>query len=540
MQSLIPLFSLCPLFLIAVTSCGPRPPEADENPSNAVANEILAELRGSGIQLDPAADQDPPGACPITQFAQLVKRATWTEHWPAPPAGQAAAGSAAAQPSTVTAQPAMSAQTVTAELWTAAIQAALEQCQAVTVPARSEPYYIDAPLILRTGNHLKVDPRAEIRLKPDSNTCMLRNRSLLNGQLGPVEMADPDTGIVIEGGIWTTLSTTTQQTNGNNRGQADSQDSVSGAHGVIVLNNAERVQVRNVTIRKSKAFGVHLSNVSHFLVENMVMESTWRDGVHLNGPARYGLIRGMRGVTSDDFVALNAWDWKNYAMTFGPITHVLVEDIQGDERLLRQTNDTIIPDGSAEIRLLAGTKRFTAGGTIDCDISDCVFRDIRAVRSFKLYDQPNLELGREVDFADPIGRMSNLFFGRLQIQRPTSLPTFQVHADIDGLTIEDVELNFPLERPGEAPFRLVGIGPMSYTFKRSSDPNDWVEVFSPDKDCTVKNLSIGRVRALQAAGSHETVPVEPSALVEVIRQSPNPDYPKTTPRGGAGKGTLEK
>lgn len=41
----------------------------------------------------------------------------------------------------------------------------------------------------------------------------------------------------------------------------------------------------------------------------------------------------MRGVTHDDFVALNAWEWRGYTPTFWTIHPVLVEDVSGTGRV---------------------------------------------------------------------------------------------------------------------------------------------------------------------------------------------------------------
>jgi len=40
------------------------------------------------------------------------------------------------------------------------------------------------------------------------------------------------------------------------------------------------------------------------------------------------------------------------------------------------------------------------------------------IRTVKMYDQPNLELGRDKDFADPIGTIRNVYFSRLIFERP--------------------------------------------------------------------------------------------------------------------------
>src|SRR5205823_3187528 len=101
------------------------------------------------------------------------------------------------------------------------------------------------------------------------------------------------------------------------------QQPVPGTHGVILLHNVSKVSVRNVTVRQSRAFAVHLGNVRDFLVEGIRLDRHWRDGVHVNGPASNGVIRDVSGDSFDDTVAIAAWDWRNYAPSFGPIHNLL-------------------------------------------------------------------------------------------------------------------------------------------------------------------------------------------------------------------------
>lgn len=461
--------------------------------SGALAESIRLRVSAATEQLVP------PPAVPAR--AELVRTASWTEVWP----------DAAGKPE---------ARVVTGEIWTAAIQATLDEHRSVFLPARSTPYYLDAPLVLRSGYRLLADPHAEIRLRPGINTCMVRNEHIAGFQDRPVPAElQPDRDILVQGGTWTTLATLPGESNGNQRGRADAADSVPGCHGVILLQNVERVAVRNLTIRASRAFGVHLGMAHDFLVENLTYEEHRRDGVHCDGPASYGIIRGIRGKTGDDPVSLLAWDWHQYSASYGPIHHVLVEDVSGAP-LAAQSTDAI--------RLLPGVKQFPDGATLDCPISDCVLRELRDIREFKLYDQPNLETAVKRDASVKVGELRNISFSQLAFSRPG---TIQVHAETTGLTVRDVTLDFPV--PPD--YRLVLIGPLSatYTFN-SPDPAKWVELFSPDRDCTVRDLRIEDVRIRRDG---ELVPVpDPTTLVQVVEQTLNPDYPKTTPRGGTGKG----
>jgi hypothetical protein len=436
---------------------------------------------------------------PLSSFRQLVHAETWIEKWPD------ASGT-------------MATHTVTDEVWTAAMQAALDAQGTLRIPGREKPYYLDGPLVLKSGQKLVADPKAEIRLKPGCNTCMVRNENVAGFTDKPVLAGTKlDTDILVEGGIWTTLATSRSEANGNQLGRSAKANPVFGTHGVILMQNVHRIAVRSITVRQSKAFAVHLANARDFTVENVTLDAHRRDGVHVNGPASDGVIRGVRGDSLDDSVALNAWEWANYAPSYGPIERITIEDVSGS------------PDGvtaANSIRLLPGVKRFGGGTTLDCFLSDIILRRITDIREFKLYDQPNLELGRDKDFSAGVGTLRNIRFEDLTFNRPGLI---ELHANTDGLVVRNAALNFPLTPD----WHLLAIGPKSVTYKGGSgtDPARWREIFSPDLDCTARNVTITGVRE---RGSQADLPVE--RVVRVIEQKLNPDYPKTTPRGGTGKG----
>ena len=372
--------------------------------------------------------------------------------------------------------------------------------------------------MLPSGATIVADPEAEIRLVPGVNTCIVRNANLVGFATGPVPAdTQPNTDISIEGGIWsTTLATTPDAPQGNVRGGSGRKPPVPGAHGVILLHNVRRVRVRNVTVRESRPFAVHVGNVHDFVIDGLTLENHFRDGVHVSGPAADGLIRNVRGVSQDDPVALTAWDWQQYAPSFGPIERIVIEDVVGS------------PPGASPnnaIRLLPGVKTFADGTVLPCPIRGITLRRITDIGEFKCYDQPNLEVPAGTDLSDPIGRLEDIRFEDLTFHRPG---TIELHADTDGLVIDGVTLDFQL--PPE--WHLLAIGPKSMTYKGDpADPAKWREIFSPDRDCTVRNVTISGVRR---AGVAEELPVE--RLVEVVELKPNPDYPRTTPQGGTGKG----
>jgi hypothetical protein len=82
-------------------------------------------------------------------------------------------------------------------------------------------------------------------------------------------------------------------------------------------------------------------------------------------------------------------------------------------------------------------------------------------------------------------------------------------------------------------WHLLALGPKSATYKGApgTDPARWTEIFSPDLDCTVRNVVINGVRQ---AGSGKDLPIE--QVAKVIEMGLNSRYPQTTPKGGLGRG----
>jgi hypothetical protein len=97
---------------------------------------------------------------------------------------------------------------------------------------------------------------------------MVRNAKILGFPERPVPTdMQPDTGIIITGGIWTTLATSLAEANGNLRGGSARKSAVAGTHGVILLHNVRKVNVRNVTVRQIRPLAVRLGNVRDFVVD---------------------------------------------------------------------------------------------------------------------------------------------------------------------------------------------------------------------------------------------------------------------------------
>jgi hypothetical protein len=465
---------------------------------------------------------------PIMDYADLVREAKWQQAWDpdARSLGQL--------------------HEMRGEIWSDAIERCLAEHGVVYIPKMDAPIYIDRPIELSSGNCLVIHPETEIRLKVGKvGTCMVRNSQQVLSKDRPIRMcAGADQDIYIEGGIWCD-----QNNEGRGRGgEYDQIDSMPGSMGTFLLHNIVGVIVRNAIFRDCSAFAVQIGNARDYIIENITFDET-ADGIHVEGPSERGIIRHISGKTNDDAVALNAWDWHNASLTFGEISDVLVEDIE------MQPGYTW-----SELRLLPGTKLFSTGETLDCDIRRCIFRNIRGIHTFKMYDQPNLG-NPEGDFANPIGKMFDLFFTDIMIDGiqpsdyydPSSDGVFDICTDIDRISIRDVRFNYVPGQGEMAPY-LVSVGPKSLTWHRTptsesgscwrppvdgNTEDEWVEVFNPNADPIVKGLMVKNIKIPDQNNLGTYVP-HPDfvALINERRLTLNPDFPATMPRGGTGSGKV--
>ena len=127
----------------------------------------------------------------------------------------------------------------------------------------------------------------------------------------------------------------------------------------------ENLVLRNCVVHDSPSYGYHLATVRHVFIENCrvqlqpdasgnprIVYSSNQDGLHINGPASDIHVTHFSGVTSDDFIALNADDGHEanaygafgYNVFYGAITDVTLDGVNMESPLFG-------------IRLLSGTQR---------------------------------------------------------------------------------------------------------------------------------------------------------------------------------------
>lgn len=417
------------------------------------------------------------------------------------------------------------------------IAQALEEYDHVVVPKLLFPIYLDRPVVLSSGKWLTVHPETVVRMMDCCGGCMVRNEHVIDGRFGPFPSEYEDHDILVEGGIWEQAKYGYSPADDHPAMRSFATQRYDGAApanarnvllGVFLFSNVKNFTVRDIVVRECEFYGVLVAGGSYFILENIVFQNHFKDGLHVNGPSSYGYIRNISGETGDDLIALNAWDWATSAVSFGGIDHIDIQDVACDHR---------------EVRLLPGRKTFLTGSKVDCPITDCRFQNIKGVYCFKMYQQPYYlnDLREFKDRSEIAGVMKNIVFSDISLGVLTEKglgeikieAVFEICSDCDNITLDKITLDMPLQDVLDENVKLVKIGPKSSTFKQGqTDTSKWCELFDTDLICTVDHL---RLRDVSFAG----VPCcDIAALVATVHLTPNPDYPNTTPKGGTGYGIL--
>lgn len=413
-------------------------------------------------------------------------------------------------------------------IWDQAINTALKENKKVYIPNIGEEILLDSSIVMDDDCVLIVDENQVIANTENNSLCMVVNSRIKSGSYNAVDRSNCNENIYVEGGIWTP-----NRHNSIERFVNSYENPFKGVLAIMFFTNIENLTLRNCTFENSKSYAVEISNIKGFVVENIKFLEYKKDGIHLNGPAEYGIIRNLKGENMlDDMIAFNAWDWDTSATTFGTIDHVFVENVKSNNN---------------ELRLLPGRKTYVDGSWLDCDITNCIFKDITGVYTFKLYCQKNYREAFDFSYSDhseTVGNIENVFFDNIWFEdvrkdgfsEITVNGLFDCCADMTDIHFNNIRVDMDKKGFDETGLKLISVGPISYTWKKHfpDEPEKWGELFEPDSICEAKNITLNNVTFNG---------VKVNSLDEVMSEvhlSINPDYPNTTPRGGTGYGTIIK
>ena len=210
---------------------------------------------------------------------------------------------------------------------TAGLQAALDSGAAVvSLPTPPGHYLISDTLAIHSGQSLRVDRHAVLRLADGAHAHMLANANSDGG----------DERISVEGGIWD--GNNVHQTCEYHQKGATWRVPYDPARYLGVLMQFNRVadlHVAHVTYKDPETFAFQAANLRRFTIEDITFDFNLlrgnMDGVHLHGNCHQGRIANLKGTTNDDLVALNADDGSMFELDRGPITDIVVDGIWSDD-----------------------------------------------------------------------------------------------------------------------------------------------------------------------------------------------------------------
>ena len=461
-------------------------------------------LRERLLEVENVVPTGVPVLIPLTEFANLTYERSWMQRWDnekrlrlRPPA-----------------KPVPSGGTV----WSDAIDHSMREQNGIFIPKMDEILYLDRSIVVQSGSRIIVHPETELRMITDEvEFPLIRNHSIVSGQEGPVTLCEgADRNILIQGGIWGDSMNSGNGPQGFREGKFGR---FLGSQGAILLSNVENITVRNVRIKDYAAFGIQIGNARNFLIDDVIVDNT-KDGVHVEGPAEYGIIKNIHGPRAgDDAVALNAWDWRTSSVTFGSITDILVDGSDVDE-------------GACAIRILPGVKIYPNGSEQECFVQRCIFSNIRNIHSFKLYDQPNIR-DTKGDYSGDISTASDLYFENIHFM-PLHIDeyydkkkngVFEICTNIDGLYIDHVEIDYEPGKPNAE--YIMDIGPKTRIARIPFKASGTQEIFNPNANPVARNIVIRNVYARPEGSTGDYVRVNNVA-----------DLVTTSSINGGGKGKL--
>lgn len=180
---------------------------------------------------------------------------------------------------------------------TVALQAALA-AGSIYIPYTGSRYLISSALQCPSSRRIICEPGVEI---------FHSAKSLAKGEatfLVGSDLVGGNENIEVIGGLW----------NGNADNLVRNDDETTGrfSGAGFLFKNSERIYFRHMVVKDVLCFAFWCINSDYLGFENITMQRTSAairgDGVHINGPSRFGFIRGLRGPTTDDLFMLGPDD----------------------------------------------------------------------------------------------------------------------------------------------------------------------------------------------------------------------------------------
>ena len=373
-------------------------------------------------------------------------------------------------------------------IWSDALNAALACGGEIYIP--QGVYYIDKPLIVKSGTTVIADKKAEIILIKGVKTLLLRNENVINGtDLKIADDAPVDSDVSVCGGVW--AEENVERLGYGASGCFDEDDSFKGVSTCFLFSGVNNLTLKNITFRSTAGFACQIGRINGFVIENIVFENCFADGLHVNGGVKNGVIKNLSGYTEDDLVALNAYDWDNSTINLGCIENVLVDGV-------KSANGDC---AHKSFRIQPGVYPYKNGEKEDCYIKNLSVKNVSGVTTFKMYLQtPAYTEVPEKDVG--VGRIENVCFENITADTSSPLDkqpnylngdrvagnfaTFEIGSNLKNMRLCNVSVK--LDKQKYPCSYLITVGPKSQFIKEKH-----LELFDPYVFATAENITYDKI-----------------------------------------------
>ncbi len=209
---------------------------------------------------------------------------------------------------------------------TEAIQEMLDKCGDVYIPSGN--YKITHPLIIHNNTRLVLAPDAHLKVADHANCSLIDNDGLYT--------RERNHDITVIGGIWDGNHVNQERRELRPDEQFSEEVYIRNELLVVMMRfvHIDRLTMQDMVLKNPICYGVHIADAVDFTVENIHLDYELTrynmDGVHIQGPARFGKIRNINGAANDDQVALCTEGTARSEITKGDIEDVVIDGVYSE------------------------------------------------------------------------------------------------------------------------------------------------------------------------------------------------------------------
>lgn len=207
---------------------------------------------------------------------------------------------------------------------TQALQALLDQRGIITID-KPGTYLISSTLIIHSDTRFILSPGAKLLAAPLSRCALIENEHFADG--------GRDQNIEIIGGIWDgncdAMELDAVYEAKHREDEPYRSELFKGK--LIRFAHVDCLHLEKMTVCNPVSYGIQIADANTFIVRDLFFNYNWHfgttDGVHINGPARDGLIENLSGTTNDDMIGVTTVDESHAEVSMGEISNLIIRNI---------------------------------------------------------------------------------------------------------------------------------------------------------------------------------------------------------------------